>query len=151
MREIKLRAWFREAKQMLYFAGVGLCDEYNNLTFNWVENGEPVQPSWSGGKLPPTIEDYENPFELMQYTGLKDKQGKEIYDGDLFGGLWGDGYVAYCDECRSFEYILRDFGCQSCSGDIQWLELVEEDGELEVIGNIYENPELLEANNEPNK
>jgi len=44
-----------------------------------------------------------------------------------------------------FEFIMNLFGCAQCSGDIAWYEVVEDDGKLEVIGNIYENPELLET------
>lgn len=79
---------------------------------------------------------------IEQYTGLKDKDGKEIYEGDIveFGlsGRAERGYVAYADEYASFEvYSKRDFifGC-----------LFGHAGK--VIGNIHENPELLEVKNE---
>ena len=81
--------------------------------------------------------------EIMQFTGLKDTNGKEIYEGDILGGTFGDGYIGYCDKCKSFEYLFADGECTSCNGDISWFEMVEENGKLEVIGNIYENPELL--------
>jgi uncharacterized phage protein (TIGR01671 family) len=80
---------------------------------------------------------------LMQFTGLKDKNGKDIYEGDILGGIFGDGFIGYCDICKCLQYTCKDFGCLSCSGDLHWSEVVEEDGRLEVVGNIYENPELL--------
>jgi uncharacterized phage protein (TIGR01671 family) len=83
--------------------------------------------------------------ELMQYTGLLDKNGKEIYERDILGGTWGDGYIDYCEKCKSFEYFMKVFGCANCSGDISWQEVVEDNGKLEVIGNVFENPELLEV------
>jgi uncharacterized phage protein (TIGR01671 family) len=85
---------------------------------------------------------YDEPLEWLQFIGLKDKNGKEIYDGDILGGSWGDGWVDYCDKCKSVQYIMKDFGCSQCSGDISWMEFIEANNR-EVIGNIYSNPELL--------
>ena len=85
-------------------------------------------------------------YVLMQCTGLKDKNGKLIYDGDILGGIY-HGYIEYCDECKCFQLKVKDYGCLACEGDLHWYELVEaeEQNELEVIGNIYENKELLES------
>ena len=81
---------------------------------------------------------------VMQCTGLKDKNGKLIYEGDILGGIY-HGYIAYCPECKCFQLFVKDYGCLACEGDLHWYELVEaeEQNELEVIGNIYENKELL--------
>jgi len=73
---------------------------------------------------------------LLQFTGLKDKNGKEIYEGDLIGDK--DCYV---------EVIFKD-GSFCNKGDfkpiIEWIWARKRKGiETEVIGNIYENPELL--------
>ena len=78
---------------------------------------------------------------LMQCTGLKDKNGKLIYEGDYLGGIW-DGYIGYCHSCKSFALFIDD-DCMACQGDVLWYELVEEDNKLEVIGNIWESPELV--------
>lgn len=82
---------------------------------------------------------------LMQCTGLKDKNGKLIYENDILGGIY-HGYIEYCNECKCFQLKVKDYGCLACEGDLHWYELVEaeEQNELEVIGNIYENAELLE-------
>ncbi len=82
--------------------------------------------------------------QLMQYTGLHNKNGGEVYEGDILSGEWGDGWIAYCDKCKCFQYIMKDFGCSRCLGDCMWSEAVEDDGKLEVIGSVYSNPELLE-------
>ena len=83
---------------------------------------------------------------LMQCTGLKDKNGKLIYEGDILGGTYGNLYIHYCDNCKQFELKTNDYGCMACEGDVHWYEVVEseDENELEVVGNIYENPELLE-------
>ena len=79
---------------------------------------------------------------VEQCTGLKDKNGKLIYEGDILGGIYG-GYIAWCDEEKSFQMFSPSHECMSCSGDVLWQEITEDDGNLEVIGNIHENKDLL--------
>lgn len=85
---------------------------------------------------------FVNPFEdhedgeiiLMQYTGLKDKNGVEIYEGDIFKAPHDFGPVGMHDRVAQVSFdIIRGY---------QW-EYWDLD-KIEVIGNIYENPELLE-------
>lgn len=87
-----------------------------------------------------------NNVVLMQCTGLKDKNGKLIYEGDILGGIYGNLYIHYCDRCKQFQLKSNYYGCMACEGDIHWYELIEseDENELEVIGNIYENPKPLE-------
>ena len=68
---------------------------------------------------------------IMQYTGLKDKNGKEIYEGDILNSV---GF--YLSEVK-----YDDNYAQFVATDINFLD--SEEQEWEVIGNIYENPELL--------
>lgn len=84
-------------------------------------------------------------YAIEQYTGLKDKNGKEIYEGDILGGIWESGFIAWCEKCKQFQYHGAGIGCMACSGDVHWNEMAEDDGKLEVIGNIHENADLLEA------
>ena len=79
---------------------------------------------------------------LGQYTGLRDKNGKEIYEGDIVTG-WFDhekitGYIFYGSDAKF--YIERNglFGI-GLNNAQDWTE---------VIGNIYENPEFLEGEHE---
>lgn len=85
----------------------------------------------------------EGHYTLEQCTALKDKNGRLIYEGDILGGVLESTYVHWCKDCKGFQ--LNCMGeCMSCGGDIHWYEVVEDDGKLEVIGNIHENPDLLE-------
>ena len=73
---------------------------------------------------------------LMQYTGLKDKNGKEIYEGDILSGYpHGNSIVKWDNE----------FACWVSDFDLIANE-VKDMPERKVIGNIYENPELLTNN-----
>jgi uncharacterized phage protein (TIGR01671 family) len=88
------------------------------------------------------VELFVNPDvkEIMQYVGLKDKNGKEIYEGDFVKWLnvVGNPYtIKYCE---------AQFMAVANTRWKEQLPIYEFTGrEMEVIGNIYENPELLEV------
>ena len=90
---------------------------------------------------------YDDAYVIEQCTGLTDKNGRLIYEGDILGGVYENLYIHYCDKCRQFQLKAKDHGCMACEGDIHWYELVEAEDkkELEVIGNIHENEELLKG------
>ena len=81
---------------------------------------------------------------LMQSTGLRDKNGVEIYEGDIVKPVsfasW-IGVVKYSPENAA--YILDDHNNEFIRGENVYLSQFNEG--LEVIGNIYENPELMEV------
>ena len=89
---------------------------------------------------------------LMQFTGLTDTNGVEIYEGDILE-CWGD--LSY--ECDSSKHVV-EFKCKQGYAAFDLKPTVEvecnalsyfiESGAVEVIGNIYENPELMEAKSE---
>ena len=124
MREIKFRAWDKEAKKMiepfwLKSLVVNYCDEFN---YSSIHEDDLFLAS-------------QNELEFMQYTGLKDKNGKEIYEDDIVSG----GEKIY-----SIGFHLGTFTLNNEKGEVG-IGLVQTETSLEVIGNIYENPELLKG------
>ncbi|MER0467827.1 YopX family protein [Bacillus cabrialesii subsp. cabrialesii] len=79
--------------------------------------------------------EFSNVSPLMQYTGLKDKNGREIYEGDIILEHNTDTKFVVKYDNRHASYYL-DLGI----GDGAFMV-----GDLEIIGNIYENPELLKT------
>lgn len=90
-------------------------------------------------------------YELCQFTGLLDKNGKEIYEGDVMhGGFEGhksNRVVKWSDQNGAF-FVLSN----SATEKVDWDDCLTAEriniAEYEVIGNIYENPELLKETNE---
>lgn len=132
MREIKFRCWDIENKEMLEVQELDYADSYD---------GQPM--------IRTTM--YNDYFDtedmiLMQYTGLKDKNGKEIYEGDIIycKQYIGGNCVEYCIEKGYVCFNDGEFGLYRKQGYYQSLyKFKEYDYEFEVIGNIYDNPELL--------
>lgn len=128
-REIKFRAWDREEKRLM---DVKLID----FAEWWVNCG----PSGIYGERNSFKNEETDRHILMQYTGLKDKNGKEIYESDIIRFMEGNrllGYVEYVDGKFQIHYSnIKGFLPKIC-GD--WLECYE------VIGNCFENTNLLEA------
>jgi hypothetical protein len=111
-REIKFRVWDkRETKGM----------STQNMLYNAQSHG-----LWQD------FVDYPG-YELMQYTGLNDINGKQIYEGDIIRGLFDFGPAGFNEEILIVTWD-NERGYQWNYWDLSTIE---------VIGNIFENPELL--------
>ena len=124
----KFRAWTEEGKAMYYgvypFKDDTLLLSYDEIAFDEVPASD---------------------FILMQSTGLKDKNSKEIFEGDIV--KYKSGCNTYTEEV-AYDKNFAGFGVRDANADIifTFWELAEDIDliPLEVVGNIYENPELLE-------
>ena len=130
MREIKFRAWDKVNKRMIDFS-----HRKSGLLFSGDEHF--FSTGWNGYKEPVFNEDNKTDYHLMQYTGIKN-YGVEIYEGDI---VIKDG--------KPREVIFSEKAAKFCvrKPSKQWYGVVSKVYSLigcEVIGNIYENPELLE-------
>jgi len=132
MREIKFRAWCKERKKMY---------EPNCI----ILNSHPKEKNpliWANLWGYDIIEQkdiilHAEKIELMQFTGLKDKNGKEIYEGDI---------VEYEDCLLLIKWFSNGFGYeiikQKNKNIIHDIRLYRSDEIFKIVGNIYEKPKI---------
>ena len=135
MREIKFRAWLKEDRKMEDVKTMDFTDK----TIRCLKKNEFIN-AYLLRRV--SFDD----VELMQYTGLKDKNGKEIYEGDIVlikldetstwyktvVGFKKGAFIANLIDKEDYVYIFH----HGFTGD-----------DFEIIGNVYENKNLLEENN----
>lgn len=144
MRDIKFRAWDKYANKMIFDFAVSQHNKFSGWS-TCVYCGLKIG---SGGS---------DDYTLMEYTGVKDKNGNEIYEGDIV--LWDGGMTKFCTKkakgkiewgkagmfislISEGEYMYGDreataIEFEGPEGPLHWWD------NLEIIGNIYENPELM--------
>lgn len=129
----KFRAWHHElGRMMLIRTMFFFANELEELQLN---------DSIMNDDIPV----YPDEIELMQSTGLKDKNGKEIFEGDILAVKTDDGtlnvYVFWDEEHALFMFESKQYNEKEALA-----ELLEDNSyPFEIIGNIYDNKELLDA------
>lgn len=125
-RAIKFRAWDREDKRLYVlepFDGIQILDGQAAISPGWIDEGFHLT---------------ESGFALMQSTGLKDKNGVEIYEGDIL-----KGNLLEPDQIEVVKWNDKGAGFDPF-GFGEGFEFDE--SYSQVIGNLYENPGLIDKN-----
>jgi uncharacterized phage protein (TIGR01671 family) len=141
MREFKFRVWHVEGKKLIYFPFMHITYD-GTLVFDTFKESNYLDETF----------DKTDKYVLMQYTGLKDKNGREIYEGDIV--KLDDGFIGEVDYgcvggCSFRLYETND----EIEGGLRDLDTAYDykviNNEInlingkEIIGNIYENPKLI--------
>jgi hypothetical protein len=145
-REIKFRVWDKTA---IFVRDDGtLPNGKPHMKYDVGIMASHAKSEYAGGIDGLEIRVNSERFVLMQYTGLKDKNGKEIYEGDIVQTnlnkkIWSIDF-------RVGSWV---FNKEAGVGDYEWYYfheyremLARANGKIEIIGNIYEQPHLLNAN-----
>ena len=120
----RFRIWDKPTSKMFYDVCIGFIKDGYLSSYDWVCADIPDgQINYTGNML--------QDIEIMQCTGLKDNNGKLIFEGDIVARGEDKAVIKYDDETASFY--------------MRWVETETFIEDCEVIGNIYENPELLEV------
>lgn len=136
-REIKFRAWSKAFDQMIQWEDMKLDKGEGESEICFYEQADGSDSIWDGGA----------DYELMQLTGNHARNGAEIYEGDIvdksyISPMTGKKVIMrYIIEWEKGLYRMKFISNRPEYDRFLWMH----DGEVEVIGNIYENPEILEG------
>ena len=126
MKEFKMKAWLKKENKMVSIIGIDLNYQYIRYT----DDGNLFKDDYK-------IAEFKD-IELLQFTGAKSKVGQEVYEADVikFNDGIDDiyGLISYDDEdavyCVSYENVTEHLSNMA--------------GDFEIVGNIFENPDLHE-------
>ncbi|MFA1744132.1 YopX family protein [Fusobacterium animalis] len=126
MKEFKMKAWLKKENKMVSIIGIDLNYQY----IRYSDDGNLFKDDYK-------IAEFKD-IELLQFTGAKSKAGQEVYEADVikFNDGIDDiyGLISYDDEdavyCVSYENVTE--------------HLLNMAGDFEIVGNIFENPDLHE-------
>lgn len=126
----KFRAWHNELGRMMSIKNM------------WFQDSRIEELELNDAVMNDHITAYPDEIELMQSTGLKDKNGQEIFEGDVVDYKGRKAIIKWHGSYASFIYRFVDELKERGS---EWYPLFIAYYHFEVIGNIYENKELLEV------
>jgi len=126
MKELKIKAWLKKEKKMVAIIGIDFNYEYIRYT----EDDNLFNSDYKTAEF--------KDIELLQFSGVKDKAGQELYEADVikFNDGIDDiyGLISYDDEDGAYRVSYENIT----------EHLLEREGDFEIVGNIFENPDLHE-------
>lgn len=148
-REIKFRTWDTQNKEFSEWTNRDpfFCTS-NGKIFFW-ERTRKEDGSFSGDIV---MEDTGNRFVLQQFTGMTDKNGQDVYEGDILLGSWCGGYFGERKQNKKVRWKIVHSSSPYKSGlEIEIVDMftnlkyrgIPKIEDCEIIGNICEHPELL--------
>lgn len=152
MREIKFRAWDKQDDRIVYMDGT----DYGEDEYIWQVDLDAIRChriEWCqntlGGEVNDTYEvNRHDILPLMQYTGLKDKNGVDVYESDIVKGGKHIGIIEYQAVGWNIGFIIKQISKSNgvCDGFYYPDGMNIGFDEIEVIGNIYQHKYLLDNN-----
>ena len=126
MKEFKMKAWLKKENKMVSIIGIDLNYQY----IRYSDDGNLFKDDYK-------IAEFKD-IELLQFTGAKDKVGQELYEADVI--LFNDGI----DDIYGLISYDDDDGTYRVSYENITEPLSDREGDFEIVGNIFENPDLHE-------